>query len=94
MLKNCCFRRKYDSTKKINKTITTNIEANWFGAGNDEVEDYNTYYVDLLAEYNLQNEWIQAYKSVQDAKAEGSSWFGSWFSSVKVTTDNSDEDDD
>lgn len=74
-------------------TRITHIEANWFGEGNDEVEDYNTYYVDLIAENNPQNEWIQTYKAVQDKENEGSSWFGSWFSSKKVTTGNPEDDD-
>jgi|GEM_PF-255515 len=75
-------------------TRITHIEANWFGEGNDEVQDYNKYYVDLLAENNPQNEWIQTYKAVQDKEAEEGSWFGSWFSSIKVTSDNTEEDDE
>ena len=73
-------------------TRITNIEANWFGAGNDEVEDYNSYYVDLLAETNPQNEWIQTYKAVNDKEAQGDSWF-SWFSSTKDTSKNVTNED-
>lgn len=38
------------------------IEANWFGEGSDELEAYAPYYIELIAENNPENAWIQAYK--------------------------------
>ena len=34
------------------------IEANWFGAGSDELEDYEPYYYELLYKYNPKNETL------------------------------------
>lgn len=94
IIQNKTISLKTDETQVPFYTRITHIEANWFGKGNDEIEDYNTYYIDLIAKNNPQNEWIQTYKAVQDKENKGSSWFGSWFSSNKVTTDNTDEDDE
>ena len=34
------------------------IEANWFGEGSDELEDYEPYYYELLYKFNPQNETL------------------------------------
>jgi len=94
IIQNKTISLKTDEVQVPFYTRITNIEANWFGEGNDEIEDYNSYYVDLLAENNPENEWMQTYKAVQDKEAKGDSWFTSWFSSEKVTSDNTDESDD
>ena len=41
------------------------IEANWFGAGSDELEDYEPYYYELLYKYNPQNETLV--KSIENS---------------------------
>ncbi len=38
------------------------IQANWFGKGSNELETYAPYYIELIAENNPDNVWIQAYK--------------------------------
>lgn len=44
------------------------IEANWFGEGSDELEDYEPYYYELLYEYNPKNETlIQSIKNSNEA---------------------------
>lgn len=35
------------------------IEANWFGAGSDRLEDYEPYYYELLYKYNKKNSALQ-----------------------------------
>lgn len=42
------------------------IEANWFGEGSDELEAYAPYYIELIAENNPNNAWIQAYKKQRE----------------------------
>jgi hypothetical protein len=39
------------------------IEANWWGAGSDELKDYETYYYGLLTEFN--NENTKLYKNIE-----------------------------
>ncbi len=41
----------------------TEIEANWFGEGNDELLEYEPYYYELLARYNKNNK--QLYKNIE-----------------------------
>jgi len=50
------------------------IEANWFGEGSDELEEYAPYYIELLTKYNPQSKTLQAYQqTVKKAKASSSS---------------------
>lgn len=51
------------------------INANWFGAGSSELKEYSPYYIELLADNNPDNKWIQDYRSAH--KEEESNWFGS-----------------
>jgi len=44
------------------------IEANWFGEGNDELEDYESYYYELLSHYNKQDEKFYEIIKNGDAK--------------------------
>jgi len=68
-----------------------NIEANWFGEGSDEIEDYDAYYVDLLAKNNPQNEWIQTYKHKRDAAmGKNESWFSSLFGNWTISAGDED----
>jgi len=74
-------------------TRVTKIEASWFGEGSSEMKAYSPYYVNLLAESNPKNEWIQNYKQKLESKDKGSSWFSSWLPNVEVTIgDESYED--
>ncbi len=68
------------------------IEANWFGEGSDELEEYSPYYVGLLAENNPENQWIQDYKTAQEATREkDSGWFD--FFSDEIETETEDNND-
>jgi len=72
-----------------------NIESNWFGDGNDEIEDYDRYYVDLLAENNPKNSWMQKYKHNRDAAmGNDDSWFSSIFESFSFSFGSDDADED
>jgi len=42
-------------------TRVVNIEEDWWGEGSSPLEEYAPYYVNLLATYNPENEWIQDY---------------------------------
>ncbi|HIC43145.1 MAG TPA: hypothetical protein EYO73_02275 [Sulfurimonas sp.] len=66
-------------------TRISNIQANWFGEGNDEIQDYHMYYVNLLAQNNPDNKWIQTYKAIKNKENQKGSWFDSLFSSINVT---------
>ena len=59
-------------------TRIRNIEANWFGSGNEELEEYAPYYIELLSRYNPQSKWVQEYKPAQVQPKKESSWFDSW----------------
>ncbi len=58
-------------------TRVHNIEANWFGDGSDEIEEYNAYYISLISEHNPDNEWIQNYAAERFEAESTSSWFSS-----------------
>jgi len=54
------------STKEVQLpfyTRVSNIEANWFGEGSDELLEFTPYYTKLLAENNPENDWIQTYQN-------------------------------
>jgi len=44
-----------DSVKLPFYSRVEKIEANWFGEGNDELQEYEPHYYELLAEYNSKN---------------------------------------
>ena len=46
---------KQQSTQKPFYARIKEIDANWFGEGSDEIEDYEAYYYGLLLEYNPKN---------------------------------------
>ena len=77
-------------------TRVTNIEANWFGEGSDELEEYSPYYIELIAENNPENEWIHIYKMKREQATmeEDESWFGSIFKSMKLKHVNDNEYDE
>ena len=50
---------KQESIKLPFFSRVDNIEANWFGAGNDELEVYEPYYFGLLSEANPENEKLK-----------------------------------
>jgi hypothetical protein len=56
------------------------IEANWFGEGSDELEEYAPYYIELIAENNPENSWIQEYKEQREELMEenNASRFEAW----------------
>lgn len=56
------------------------IEANWFGEGSDELEAYAPHYIELIAENNPDNAWIQEYKQQREALMEenNASQFEAW----------------
>ncbi len=77
-------------------TRVTNIEANWFGEGSDEMEEYSPHYIELIAENNPENEWIQIYKRKREQAAmenEGS-WFDNLFGNMKLDRVPDDENDE
>jgi hypothetical protein len=39
-----------------------NIQANWFGKGSSRLKEYAPHYIELIAENNPDNSWIQEYK--------------------------------
>ena len=45
-----------ENTQKPFYSRITEIEANWFGAGSSEMENYSRYYFQLLLRYNPKNE--------------------------------------
>jgi len=47
-----------------------NIEANWFGKGNDELEAYDPYYMKLLVENNEKN--LKLYKYIKSSDSNSS----------------------
>lgn len=49
---------KQDSVKLPFYSRIDEIEANWFGAGNDELEEYEPHYYELLVEYNKDNKQL------------------------------------
>ncbi|MDF1882239.1 plasminogen-binding N-terminal domain-containing protein [Sulfurimonas sp. MAG313] len=49
-------------------TRVTNIESNWFGKGNEELNEYGFYYINLIADNNPDNEWIQNYQKTHYKK--------------------------
>ena len=72
-------------------TRVPNIIANWFGDGSDEMQAYSPYYIELLAQNNPENSWIQNYKDNTLGKEDDSSWFGSFFSGITRVYDNEEE---
>jgi hypothetical protein len=48
-------------------TRVSHIEANWFGEGSDELEDYAPHYINLLVEMNPENQWIKDYQKAREA---------------------------
>ena len=46
-----------------------NIEANWFGEGNDELEVYDPYYMQLLVEHNTKNLKLYHYIKSNDSNS-------------------------
>jgi len=77
-------------------TRVNHIEANWFGEGSDELEEYSPHYIELLAENNQENEWIQIYKRKREQATmdnEGS-WFDSIFGNMNLEKVPDDELDD
>jgi len=46
-----------------------NIEANWFGKGNDELETYDPYYMELLVENNEKNLKLYHYIKSNDSNS-------------------------
>lgn len=59
----------------------SHIEANWFGEGSGELSSYAPHYINLLAENNPENKWIQNYKHYREEAvgSEEESWFDSIF---------------
>jgi hypothetical protein len=73
-------------------TRVPNINNNWFGDGSDEMENYDAYYVDLLAEHNPQNNWIQKYQHSRNKQhGNNDSWFNSFVNSFSLS-DEPEED--
>ncbi len=76
-------------------TRVPHIADNWFGEGNDEIENYDKYYVELLAQHNTDNEWMNNYlHKRQQLEGDDTSWFESFFNSIKVTFGGDDVEDD
>jgi len=71
----------------------TNIEANWFGEGSDELEEYSPHYIELIAENNPGNEWIHTYKTKREqaTMGEDESWFDSIFKMKRVNDNEYDD---
>lgn len=69
------------------------IEANWFGEGSDELEEYSPYYIGLIAENNPENAWIQSYKRQreQSLQENGTSLIDSWFDNIQMRLENDEE---
>ncbi len=70
----------------------SNIEENWFGEGSSELEEYSPYYIQLLAENNPENKWIQDYKKEKEKEKsleEESST--SWFDSVEIGREDNED---
>lgn len=76
-------------------TRVPHIQNNWFGDGSDEVLDYDAYYVDLLAEHNPDNVWIQKYQharhKAQDNN-EDDSWLSSFINSFTISVGPEEEE--
>lgn len=71
-------------------TRVSHIEANWFGEGSDELEEYDAYYVGLIAKNNPENQWIQTYKRTREQAVDDnkdSSWFDAWFGDLNRVVD-------
>lgn len=77
-------------------TRVTNIEANWFGEGSDELEDYSPHYIELIAENNPDNEWINIYKMKREqaTMTEEESWFDAFFKNINLQHVHDNEYDD
>lgn len=77
-------------------TRVTHIEANWFGEGSDELEEYDSYYIGLIAENNPENQWIQTYKRTREQAVDNkkdTSWFDAWFGDVNRVIDEDNDYD-
>jgi hypothetical protein len=77
-------------------TRVPHIEANWFGEGSDELEEYDAYYIELIAENNPQNQWIQTYKRTREQAVDDNkdvSWFDAWFGDINRVIDEDDDYD-
>ncbi len=62
---------KYSKAKLPFYSRVEKIEANWFGEGSDEIEDYASYYYKLLLQNNKANkELIEAIKTSQNPKVQ------------------------
>ena len=57
-----------DSVKLPFYSRVEKIEANWFGAGSNELEEYEPHYYELLVEYNKQNR--QFYEIIKSGDAK------------------------
>ena len=74
------------------------IEANWFGEGSSEMTSYAPHYIELLAENNSDNKWIQSYKQHREEAVEKNdeSWLDSLLSPLlntfEIETENFEED--
>ena len=77
-------------------TRVSHIEANWFGEGSDELEEYDAYYIGLIAENNPDNQWIQTYKRTREQAIDDkkdSSWFDAWFGDLNRVIDEDNDYD-
>jgi hypothetical protein len=77
-------------------TRVPHIEANWFGEGSDELEEYDAYYIELIAENNPENSWIQTYKRTREQAVDDNkdvSWFDAWFGDINRVIDADDDYD-
>ncbi len=74
----------------------THIEANWFGEGSDELEEYSPHYITLIAENNPDNKWIQTYKTAREEATSDNeeSWFDSWFENTDINVEIGLENED
>jgi len=75
-------------------TRVPHIQNNWFGEGSDDIEDYDAYYVDLLAEHNPDNEWIQKYQHARNkaSQEEKEGWFDAFFNSFTISVEPEEQD--
>jgi len=74
-------------------TRVPHIENNWFGSGSNDIENYDAYYVDLLAEHNPDNVWIQKYQHARNKASENEEdgWFDSFFNNFTISAGPEDE---
>ena len=67
----------------------THIEANWFGEGSSELEEYAPYYIRLLAKYNPQSKKLHINQQApKKAKTNNDS---SWFSGITYVSEDGNE---